>query len=367
MRLISINSARPGMKVGRAIWNEVGHPLLQKDVTITDAIIRRLKQMNIQYIYIEDEISKGIEIQETIPFEKRKKAVTQIANTFQQVKGLDARKAAFVLDKQSKIIGNVVEDLLDSILNSKDMLTVLTDTFLYDEALFHHSFNVALYSIAIAKELGYGVEDLRTIGTGALLHDVGKMVVPVKILQKPCQLTDEEYEIMKQHTRYGFDILRNLHTVSLLVAHCAFQHHERLDGSGYPRGLVDYEIHPYAKIIAVADVFDAVTSERVYREKLLPFQGIALIQSGSGTLYEKRIVEAFKRSVVHYQNGTVVYLSDGRRGIVVKQNENNSALPWVRIFEENGTLISSTYLINLEDSPRVFIRKVETEYFEYVE
>lgn len=367
MRLISIDAAKPGLKVGRAIWNEIGHPLLQKNVVLTDTIINRLKQMNIQYIYIEDEISQGIEINETVPLEKRMKAVSQIATTFKQVKGLETQEAAFVLDKQSKLIGSVVENLLDSILDSREMITVLSDTLLYDEALFQHSFNVTLYSLAIAKELGYSVEDLRTIGKGALLHDVGKMVVPQKILQKEGQLTDEEFMLMKQHARYGFDILRNLHTVSLLVAHCAFQHHERLDGSGYPRGLVDFEIHPYAKIIAVADVFDAVTSDRVYRQKMLPSQGIALIESGSGTLYEERIVEAFKRSVVHYQNGTVVYLSDGRRGIVVKQNIHNSVAPWIRIFEHNGTLLNSTYLINLEEHPDVYIERIETDYLQYVE
>lgn len=367
MRLISIDAARPGMKVGRAIWNEVGHALLQKNVLLTDSIISRLKQMNIQYIYIEDEISKGIEIKETVPIEKRKKAINQIANTFQQVRGLDTHNASYVLDKQSKVIGNVIDDLLDSILNSNELLTVLSDTFMYDESLFQHSFNVALYSLATARELGYSVEDLRTIGIGAILHDVGKMIVPQNILQKQDQLTDEEFNIMKRHTRYGFDMLRNLHTVSLLVAHCAFQHHERLDGSGYPRGLVECEIHPYAKIIAVADVFDAVTSDRVYREKMLPSQGIAIIESGSGTLFDERIVKAFKRSVVHYQNGTVVYLSDGRRGIVVKQNVNNSVSPWVRIFAHNGTLLRSTYLINLEEHSDVTIERVETDYLQYVE
>lgn len=367
MRLISINVAKPGMVVGRPIWNESGHPLLQKNVILTDGVIHRLKQINIQYLYIEDEISKGIEIEETVPLEVRTKAVAGITNTFQQVKGLETRDAAFVLDQQTKVIGSVIENLLESILNNPEMLTVLTDTFIYDQALFQHSFNVTLYSLVIAKELGYSYEDLRTIGTGALLHDVGKMLIPLEILQKPSQLTDEEFSIMKQHTRYGFDILRNLHTVSLLVAHCALQHHERLDGSGYPRGLVDYEIHPYAKIIAVADVFDAVTSKRVYRDKLLPYQGIALIESGSGTLYDKRIVDAFKRSIIHYPNGMVVTLTDGRKGIVAKQNNNHSSRPWIRIFEENGTFLNSTYLINLNEHPELSIKKVEADYIQYTE
>ena len=241
--------------------------------------------------------------------------------------------------------------MLNSILDSEEVLTVLTDAYLYDEYLYQHSFQVTLYSLAIAKEMGYSYEDLRLIGIGAMLHDVGKLLIPTEILLKPERLTNEEYEVMKQHTRYGFDLLRNLHSVSLLVAHCAFQHHERIDGSGYPRGLVDFEIHPFAKIIGVADVFDAVTSNRVYREKLLPSQGITIIQAGSGTIFSPRVVEALCKSIIHYANGTIILLSDGRRGIVSKQNIKHPDRPYIRIFEENDEILDATYEINLVDNP----------------
>ncbi|MEL3962122.1 HD-GYP domain-containing protein [Lysinibacillus endophyticus] len=367
MRLISINVLTTGMVIGRTIWNEAGHPLLQKNVVVSDSIIERLKQLGIQYLYIEDEISNGIEIEETVSHAKRMKAVKQITESFDKVKGLNSYSASIILDQQSKVIGNLVDDLLNSVTKNEDLLTILTDTLIYDEYIYQHSFQVTLYSLAIAKELGYTYGDLKTIGMGALLHDVGKMAIPTEILLKPSKLTDEEYETMKKHARFGFDILRNLHTVSLLVAHCAFQHHERLDGSGYPRGLVNDEIHPYAKIIAVADVFDAVTSNRVYRKKMLPHQGIKIIDSANGTLFDSRVVEALKRCIVHYPNGTIVLLSDGRRGVVAKQNSENSALPHVRIFEENNKLLKSTYLISLAVETNVFIEKVETDYIVNIE
>ncbi|MBM7609244.1 putative nucleotidyltransferase with HDIG domain [Lysinibacillus composti] len=362
MRLISINILKSGMKIGRTIYNEAGHPLLKADAIVSDRIIERLKQLNIRYVYIDDLISSGIEVEESVPTEKRMKIVNQITDSFHKIKGLNFKDASLVLDKQSKVIGVIVDDLLDSILNSEEILTVLTDAFLYDEYLYQHSFQVTLYSLAIAKELGYSSNDLRNIGIGAMLHDVGKLMVPTSILLKPGRLSDEEYETMKHHTTYGFEILRNLHTISLLVAHCAFQHHERLDGSGYPRGLVDYEIHPYAKVIAVADVFDAVTSNRVYREKMLPSQGICIIDAGSGTLYDAKVVEALKRSVVHYPNGTIVMLSDGRRGVVAKQNIADSSRPIIRIFEENQILLKATYILNLLEVTNLKILKVETEY-----
>ncbi len=367
MRLISINVLKTGMVIGRAIWNEAGLPLIQKDVVVSEGLINRLKQLGIQYVYIEDKISKGIEIEETVPLAVRKKAVKQISDAFHKIKGMDSKSASLMIDKQSKEIGSLVDDLLSSILNNDEILMVLSDTLLYDEYIYQHSFQVTLYSLAIAKEMRYSQSDLRTIGIGAILHDVGKMLTPAEVLFKPGRLTDDEFELMKQHARSGFDILRNLHTVSLLVAHCAFQHHERIDGSGYPRALVDYEIHPYAKIIAVADVFDAVTSNRVYREKMIPSQGIAIIEAGRGTMYDAKVVDALKKSVVHYPNGTIVLLSDGRRGVVAKQNVLNSALPCLRIFEENNQLMKSTYLLNLMDEPTVKIEKVDTEYILEVE
>lgn len=362
MRLISIEALREGMIVGRTIWNEAGHPLLQKGVIINDVILNRLIQLNMQYIYVEDKLSDGIDIEETIQSESRNKAVQAITHSFQEIKSIDVEQASFVLDQQSKVIGALIDDLLNSILESNEILTVLTDAYMYDEYLYQHSFQVTLYSLAIAKELGYSYEDLRVIGIGAMLHDVGKMLIPKEILMKPGRLTDEEFEAVKMHTTYGFDLLRNLHSVSLIVAHCAFQHHERLDGSGYPRGIKGCEIHPFAKIISVADVYDAITSSRVYRSKMLPSQGIAIIEAGSGTQFEPEIVEALRRSIVHYPNGTIVVLSDGRRGVVCKQNNEMPDCPFIRIFEEDDEILDATYEIDLSQEEFVGIEKIDLDY-----
>ena len=362
MRLISIAALREGMTVGRTIWNEAGHPLLQKGVVINDVILNRLNQLSLQYIYVEDKLSVGINVEETIQPEVRNKAVHAITSSFHAVRDADVEQASFVLDQQSKALGNLIDDLLISILESDEILMVLTDAYMYDEYLYQHSFQVTLYSLAIAKELGYSYEDLRIIGIGAMLHDVGKMLIPTEILQKPDRLTDDEFDIMKMHATYGFDMLRNLHSVSLVVAHCAFQHHERLDGSGYPRGILRDEIHHFAKIISVADVYDAVTSTRVYRSKMLPSQGIAIIESGSGTQFEPEIVEALRRSIVHYPNGTIVLLSDGRRGVVCKQNNEVPDCPFIRIFEEDDEILTATYEIDLSLEEFVTIEKVDLEY-----
>ncbi len=362
MRLISTNVLKENMVIGRTIWNEAGHPLLQKNAVITEGIIQRLKRLNIKYVYIEDSISNGIEIEETVSPEVRNKAIKHIQRSFKEVREAKGKQASYLLDQQSKMIGSIVDELLNTISNNNEMLMILSDAYIYDEYLYQHSFQVTMYSIAIAKELGYCYDDQRLIGIGALLHDIGKLVIPQDVLKKPEKLTAEEFEEVKLHTRYGFDILRNLHSVSLLVAHCAFQHHERLDGSGYPRGLKGGEIHPYAKIIGVADVFDAITSNRVYRSKKQPSEALSIIEASSGIGFDEMVVDAFKRVIVKYPNGTVLQLSDMRRGVVAKQNLANAARPFVRVFEENGQLVAATYEISLVEHPDVHIIKEELEY-----
>lgn len=361
MRLISTKALKENMVVGRTIWNDAGHPLLQKNVVITEGIIKRLLALNIMYVYIEDQISEGIVIEETISAEVRNKAIKKIEQSFKTIRFAKGKDATYLLEQHSKVIYSIVDELQSAITENNEMLMILSDAFIYDEYVYQHSLQVTLYSIAIAKELGLSYEEQRLVGLGALLHDIGKMVVPYEILTKPAQLTNEEFEEMKQHTRYGFDILHNLHSISLIVAHCAFQHHERIDGSGYPRGLKGDEIHPYAKIIGVADVFDAITSNRVYRTKKLPSEAIAILENSSGIGFDEKIIEAFKRIVVKYPNGTVVLLSDGHRGVVARQNPQKPARPFIRIFEDKGELLKATYELPLVKYPDIHIIKEELE------
>lgn len=362
MRLISTKVLREEMVIAKTIWNDSGMPLLQKGARITQRIIKRLLDLNIQYVYIDDEISKDIDVPEAISPKVRNAAVNKIETSFKTLQRLKGTDVTYCLEKSSKEFTMIINSLMDSIFDNDELLTVLSDAFIYDEYIYQHSLQVTIYSISIAHEMHYNAEEVRQIGIGAMLHDVGKILIPQEILQKPGRLTNEEYDTMKKHTQFGFDILRNLHTISLLSAHCAFQHHERLDGSGYPRGLVDFEIHPYAKIIAVADVFDAVTSNRIYRSKMLPSEGLEIIEEGAGTLYDKRVVDAFKKVIAAYPNGTVVLLEDGRRGIVSKQDRRHTLRPKLRIFEENNVLLKATYELALAEATDIKIVKVETGY-----
>lgn len=362
MRLIPLQALQADMIIGRTIWNDARRPLIQKGTQVSLRMITRLEQLNVPYVYIDDSLSKGIEIEETISLETRTRAIANIESTFSAVRGAEGKNIAYILDKQTKQLTTIVDDLISTIMQDKELLMVLSDAFIYDEYLYQHSFQVTLYSIAIAKKMKFNEADIRTIGLGAMLHDIGKITIPKEVLLKPGRLTDDEYKMIQLHAQRGFDILRNLHSISLIIAHCAFQHHERLDGSGYPRGIKEDEIHRFAKVIAVADVFDALSTDRVYRKKMLPTECFAILDNEIGTAFDGEVVQALKDSVMHYPNGVIVRLSNGNRGVVAKQNSHAPNAPNLRMFEENNKVLNATYELDLTQCPTIFIEAVELDY-----
>lgn len=340
MRIVETKSVPPGTILAKTIYNGSGQILLQEGVELNDRMIKRLKDLNILYIYIEDERTADIRYKESIPRELKQKAIKTIEATFQQIDLNASTASSIVLEKASKKFVDTIRQLLNEIKSNEELLSLLSDVLTYDEYIFTHSYNVTLYSLAIGLELDLPEKELETLGLGAILHDVGKINIPDEILLKPGKLTDDEFEIVKQHSEVGFQLLKNVHNLSLLVAHSAYQHHERLNGSGYPRGIKGNEIHLFGKIIAVADVFDAVTSNRVYRKAMLPHNGLEILFAGSGTLFEEKIVNAFRRSVVIYPTGMTVQLSNGLKGVVSNQNHGLCDRPIIRILEEDGQPIT---------------------------
>ncbi|WP_421381153.1 HD-GYP domain-containing protein [Bacillus salacetis] len=362
MRFISTKTLRSGMVMASTVYNVKGQALIKAGVSVTERMIQRLIQLNIQYVYIEDGLSAGIEAADSIPVKVRQEAVNKIDSTFTHLEKNSVSNNLVALEQSASNFKEVVDTILNEIKGSKDLLTLLTDVFTYDSYVFHHSFNVTLYTLAIGIELGMPPKQLDMLGLGAIMHDIGKMKVPEEILMKPGKLTYDEFKEVEKHSEYGFDILRQLHNVSLLVAHCAFQHHERLDGSGYPRGLKGDEIHPFAKIIAVADVFDALTSNRVYRDAMLPHEALEILYAGSGTLFDSNVIQAFRKAVAIYPNGMVVVLSDGRRGIVERQNKALTHRPVIRIIAEGGEELTEPYTLDLGTSLDVTITDFDSEF-----
>ncbi|WP_077617953.1 HD-GYP domain-containing protein [Bacillus sinesaloumensis] len=351
MRLINIESCHSGLILGQSIYNEKGTVLLAKGTELTEIYIQKLQKYNIHTLYIDDGVSEGIDIIESFPEALRVEAINNITEGLHTIADLQSEKPTLqkMMNSSNAIRGfqKVFREILQTLKENKTALNLLASTKVYDNYLYTHSVNVAIYACQLALANGLPLKNVEEIGLGAILHDVGKLSVPIEILNKPGKLTNEEYEIVKSHSTTGFELLRRIHEIPLLVSHCALQHHERIDGKGYPRGLEGDNIHPYSKIISVADVFDAVTSQRTYRRPLLPHVAMELLYSGSGTQFDTHQVRLFKEGIAIYPVGITVKLNDGRTGIVSNYNYSAVGRPEIRIIKDEENQTISPYEIDL--------------------
>jgi putative nucleotidyltransferase with HDIG domain len=361
MRLVETSTKLRGTYLGKAIYNNKGQILLNEGVKLDDHLLNRLMEMNTHYIYIQDHLTDDLKLNQPLSMKFRRKAIESIEKHFKEFESQRHFSNVLVLEKAAQSLIRLVREIQSDIKNNHDLLALLSDVYTYDNYIFTHSLNVTMYALAIGMKLNLKDPELESLGLGAILHDVGKMKIPEEILFKPERLTEAEYDEVKKHPEEGFELLRNLSTVSLVAAHCAYQHHERLDGSGYPRGIKGNQIHYFGKIIAVADVFDAVTSNRVYRQAMLPHEGLEVLYAGSGKLYDQKIIEIFRQSVAVYPIGITVVLNDCRKGVVSQQNPGLSDRPVVRILEDHGEEVTP-YEIDLKTSLDVMITACDTTF-----
>ncbi len=360
MRLLSTKSLQKNMTLAKPIYNGKGQVLVSEGVPLTPRIIDRLIELGITYVYISDPFTNDIEIKSPISEKTKKEAIQTIEQTFEVIKKGKSLSKVFLFEQLGKKFSFVVRDILEQIKNHKDVISLLSEVSAYDHYIFTHSLNVTIYSLALGVELKLPQRKLEELGMGAMLHDVGKMLVPYEILTKPGKLTNEEYHVIQKHAEDGFYILRNVPNLPLVAAHCAYQHHERLDGSGYPRSLVGENIHYYSRILAITDVYDAVTSNRVYRQAMLPHEGLEILYAGAGTKCDLIMIEAFRRSIASYPTGVTVHLNDCRKGIVIKQNTGTSDRPVIRIIEDNGSRVETPYELDLLKELSVIIVETDT-------
>ncbi|GAB6181424.1 hypothetical protein JCM14036_27430 [Desulfotomaculum defluvii] len=234
---------------------------------------------------------------------------------------------------------NVVDDVRGCIRSHPKLRMYFDMLHEHDPYTYVHSINVALLSVLVGLEMGYNRQGLADLATGALLHDLGKLLIPKDILNKPGSLTPREFTIIKNHPLIGMNIIMPLVDSREFVT-TVRQHHERWDGKGYPDGIKGDEIHPNAQIIAVADVFDALTTDRPYRPGFPPYHAVEIIMKGEGQEFSPRVVQAFLKTVVLYPENTRVTLNTGEVGMVVGVPTRSPTRPRIKViyspYEQNS-------------------------------
>ncbi|MDI9246329.1 HD-GYP domain-containing protein [Marinobacter sp. CHS3-4] len=226
-------------------------------------------------------------------------------------------------------IRGAVDDTVDSVLRNDNALLLLSKIKNKDEYTAEHCINVSILCAAFGKHMGMLEEEIRKVALCGMLHDVGKMRIDDAILNKPGALTPDEFAIMKDHTTYGRDVLAGLPTLEHAAVDAAFSHHERMDGSGYPRGLSSHQIPLFAKMVGLVDTYDAITSSRVYDKGRASMQALQIIHKNKGTQFDPDLAVEFIRMIGIYPPGSIVEMENGEVGIVVATNEISKLTPKV--------------------------------------
>ncbi|WP_031483165.1 HD-GYP domain-containing protein [Maridesulfovibrio frigidus] len=225
----------------------------------------------------------------------------------------------------------IVDKIIENVSANKSASLTLSFLKRYDEYTYTHSINVNLFSILLGKDMGLDREQLQHLGIAALFHDVGKGRVPSEVLNKPGKLTEDEFDIMKGHPLLGLKVLRSVDGLSPEILRGVVEHHERFNGTGYPRQLEGDGIHPYGRMIAIADVYDALTSVRVYKKAMTAAKTLTLMYKWKGTDFDPVYLNRFVRVIGIYPPGSFVQLNDERYALVLETNENAPLKPMVKI------------------------------------
>lgn len=343
---VPVSELRPGMRIAKDVYLPDGRLLLLSGFAIKPRYLRKLELFEVPFVFINEEEEASLDdISE-------EKVYAEAFNTIKTV--LTAVRDGKDIDLPA--VKETVNDIVQKVINNESVFMQLTGIRDIDSYTFLHSVDVCIYSVITGKNMGFSKEELTELGISAILHDIGKCKVPNEILLKPGKLSDDEFHIMKLHTIYGHEIITNTAGLNKHIANAACQHHEKWDGTGYPLGLSDYQIDKFARIITIADVYDALTADRVYKKKDLPHEAAEYVMCYSSTLFDPAIASVFIKNIAVYPEGSVVLLNTGEVGCVIEANKSLSIRPKIRIIaRKEGPPIFEPYEIDLVKNPHVFI------------
>ena len=225
----------------------------------------------------------------------------------------------------------VAEEMVDTMFTHGDAMLCLARIRAKDAYLMEHSMNVAILLANFGRYLGLDRSVLKELTLGGLLHDVGKIMTPDEVLNKPGKLTDEEFGVMRQHVVHSYDILSNTAGITPTMLEVAANHHERLDGTGYPQRLKGEQLSLYTRMSGIVDVYDAVTADRVYKQGMQPTQAFRILLKGIDQHFDAELVTKFIKCMGVYPVGTLVQLSNQRLAVVMQRNEQQPLKPVVKV------------------------------------
>lgn len=333
MEKTTLDEVKIGAIIAKDVYGIDGRLLVKKGTTFREPFNASLREYGVQEIFLKKSgeltpetvthIQKSLNIHDVIHDKTRMHANHQMKKTITRMNTVSNTN----IRKISRLVENMIEELLEN----RDFVLALSQMRSIDDYTYQHSVNVGVLSLMIGIDMDLDKSALKQLGTGAMLHDIGKTMISEDIIKKPSKLTREEFAEVKKHTDYGYEMLRQT-DISEEAAQIALFHHEKYDGSGYARGLKSDRIPLFSRIVAVADVYDAMSNDRVYQKKISHDKVFREITHLGNIHFDTEIMEKFARHLNIYPTGTGVILNTGQRGIVLEQNRLYPESPFIRIF-----------------------------------
>lgn len=341
MQTLKTTQLQEGMITASPVMTKKGRLIVDQGIPLTNASIARIAFYDVASIEIEDYDKPQEDTEETPakPTYSRRIASSQEFQNFQanHSAAANALKEAFssVISRgeepDPKKLCQIIEPLSIRTISSIELFDFLHNMRTNDDSVYAHSINVALISAMLGHWLKMPEENLTILTAAALLHDIGKTKIPLEILNKPGRYTDEEFSLVRQHPSFGYEILLPFEQLDPRIKNAALMHHERCDGLGYPNGMKFYDIDDFSQIVAIADVYDAMTAARSYRDPLCPFQVIADFELEGLQKYNPKFILTFLERIAYtYQNHRVM-LSDGRSAHIIMLNRQFLSRPVVGV------------------------------------
>ena len=340
MKRVRTSELLPGMTTAEDVYSYNNQMIVPNNTVLTDKMITRLEFYSVLAVRIKDEPAPATE--ELSQFDmpsyseriKASKEFKEFEKTFIATTEEFKQNLRSIVDERAPINTEELFSHISSLMATQSTTVSIFDMLhnmrQYDDLTYAHSINVGLICNVFAKWLKLPPSEVEKLTLCGLLHDIGKLVVPDNIIRKPDKLTPNEYNIVKTHTLQGYNILKNYDNINDDIREAALMHHERCDGTGYPLGLTGDKINKYGKIVAIADVYDAMTAARVYRGPLCPFKVIGIFESEGLNKYDSKFILVFLEHIASTYIKNRVRLNNGMEGEVVFMNKTALSRPMIQ-------------------------------------